>query len=191
MKRFLIVILLSFNLFECSSSNTSNNPDKNKIDSFKSKVSPQYQEKDKLVRDSTPHFLDLSEHSKESYLGYLAGVEKIDSSGPYIIREYISDTLTFDLVFVPKNGNKLSANFDSLRIDKSNNYQNYICIAFVFAMNDPFKMKDYHADNVKYPANVKSYLKEQNHWRFLSESKAKNITALSQYEILCIYASGK
>ncbi len=139
--------------------------------------------------DTIPDFLKLSEDPKvEGYNGYLAGISKSDSSGPYVIREYITDTLSFHLIFASKASNKAIVTFDSIRNDAVNDYANYSCIAFVYPMRDPNKMKNYHDDNVKYPVTVKSYFRKNGSWILLSHSVVKNLMELSEYEIKSIYS---
>lgn len=139
--------------------------------------------------DTLPDFLLLSENAKETGLVYLQGVNKTDSAGPYIVRDFITDTLSFELILYPKNNQK--GNVDILFLDKykMNGYKDFYCYAFIYKMYNPDKMKDYHADNTQYPAFVKSYLKKNGKWNFVSAHKAKNLSELSQYEIDVMYGN--
>jgi hypothetical protein len=108
---------------------------------------------DKNAGERTPDFLALSKTVTSAYKGNLAGVDVSDSSGPFVIKEFFSDTLSFRMIFYPRNGQKDSVDFGSIARAADNNYQDYICFCFVYPMKDPEKMKDYHADNVSYPVD--------------------------------------
>jgi hypothetical protein len=115
--------------------------------------------KDITIRSNPPDFLEISKKAKESFIGYLQGVEKSDSSGPFVIREYISDTLSFALIFSPKQVEKSAVDFKAIRKAAANNYDDYLCLAFVYPMKnvDPAN-KDYHVDTTPYPISIESYL---------------------------------
>lgn len=136
-----------------------------------------------------PDFFALVKNVATAYQGFLQGVSKNDSSGPYIFKEYYSDTLSFQLIFFPKNMDKGSVSFDSIKKAEANNYQDYICFAFTYPMQDPDKMKNYHGINIIFPVSVKAFVKKDEDWKLLSESKVYNLTQLSRYEIKCIYSS--
>jgi hypothetical protein len=133
-----------------------------------------------------PDFLKISKEGEINF-GFLQGVEQNDSSGPYFIKEFITDSLSFRLIFYSKNGNKSTVTFADLREGEANDYKYFICFAFVFPMLDPYKMKNYHDDNTKYPVTVKSYMKKGRNWQFVSNLKVSSISDLSQYEINTIY----
>lgn len=135
-----------------------------------------------------PDFLALSKNENAAYNGFLQGVDRSDSSGPYIYSEYFSDSLSFQLFFVPKYQEKDIITFDSIRRAATSGYRDYFCLAFVYPMQDPDKMEDYHADNVVYPVNVKCYVRKDRIWEFLSESQVIDLTDLSQFKIRCIYS---
>ncbi len=143
--------------------------------------------KDKNKVVSNFDFLGISKKNREANIGFLQGVAKSDSSGPYIIKDIITDTLSFRLLFYPKNDDKSLVNFSNFKRAEDNNYQDYICFAFVYVMVDPYKMKDYHADNVRYPIIVKSFVRKKNDWDFVNSSKIQNQSELSKFEIKSIY----
>ncbi len=126
--------------------------------------------------------------AKESFMGNLQGVKKSDSAGPYVIREFISDTLSFDLIFFPKNVNKNAVDFGGFDKDSVNNYHDYVCFAFVYPMKyvEP-TIANYHSDNTPYPVSVKSYVKRGNTWVFISQQKVRNLAQLSSYKIHTMY----
>jgi len=140
------------------------------------------------ISNAIPDFLLLAKaKNTTAYQGFLQGVEKNDSSGPYYFKEYYGDTLSFQLVYFPKTFDKRLVNYDSIRKAEANNYSDYICFAFVYPMKDPDKMKD-HSDNVTYPVTVTSYVRKNGEWKLLSGSKAGNLTELSKYQTRCIYS---
>lgn len=191
--RNIFFVIVSFIIVEgCANPENSNNivkKDTVEQNSSQSNESKSIEKsKDKSNLEAAPDFLALSKNIDIAYQGYLQGVSKNDSSGPYFFKEYFSDTLSFQLIYFPKNKNRKNVNYDSIKIAEANNYQDYICFAFVYLMLDPDKMKDYHADNVIYPVNVKTYVRKANNWEFLSQSKVKNLRELSQYEIKSIYS---
>ena len=136
-----------------------------------------------------PDFLAIANTVKNASRVYLQGVEKSDSSGPYVIKEFVGDTLSFDLIFYPKNGNKSDVTFEGIKGARMNDYHDFYCFVFVYPMKDPDKMKDYHADNAVYPVVVNSYVRKENSWTFLSQAKARNLSELSEYEIKTLYSS--
>jgi hypothetical protein len=142
--------------------------------------------------NNNPDFLEISKHSTESYIGYLQGVEKSDSSGPFYMREFISDSLSFDLIFFPKNLNKGAVDFVTIKEASVSDYRDFVCFAFVYPMKDvEIGDANYHSDNTPYPVLVKSYIKKEGGWILVSEQKAKNLADLSQYEVNTMYKNLK
>ena len=144
---------------------------------------------DTFVKSNTIDFIELSKNSAESYFGYLAGVEKSDSSGPYVIRQYFSDTLSFQLLFYPKKLEKGQVGFENVEQDATNKYENFECFAFVYRITEPSKMKNYHEDNATYPLVVKSYIRKSRSWKFIAKFEVNNLTELSNSKIKCIYSN--
>ncbi|PZR07017.1 MAG: hypothetical protein DI539_24185, partial [Flavobacterium psychrophilum] len=137
-----------------------------------------------------PDYLALSKNENtESSRGFLQGVNTSDSAGPYIVTDYYSDSLSFQLLYVSRAYEKEAITFDSIQKAELNGYKDFVCYTFVYPMLAPDKMKDYHNDNVTYPVNVKCYVRKVNGWKFLSESKVNDLRELSQYKIKCIYAT--
>lgn len=138
-----------------------------------------------------PDFLGLSNNQTTEYKGYLQGVNKNDSSGPYIFKEYYSDSVSFQLFYLPKHQQKSIVTFDSIKKAKDNDYRDYTLIAFVYPMQDPEKAEDYHEDNVKYPVSVKCYAKREKNWEYVSEQIVRDLTEFSQFQIKCIHSTIK
>lgn len=137
-----------------------------------------------------PDFFTLIKDGKASYWGYLQGVEKSDSSGPYFMSEYFSDTLSFELFYVPEDlSRRDKISFDSIEVARANDFQGYNCYAFVYPMVDPDKAEDYHADNTPYPVVVYSYYREKGSWKELDAATANDLTELSQIRMRAIYAA--
>lgn len=156
-------------------------------------VASQQEDSSRLVKASMiPDFLALSKNENtESSKGFLQGVNTSDSSGPYIITEYYHDSLSFQLIYVSRSYEKEAITFDSIQKAEGNDYRDFLCYSFVYPMQNPYKMEDYHEDNVTYPVNVKCYIRKMNDWEFLSESKVNDLRELSQYKIKCIYSTIK
>ena len=145
---------------------------------------------DTIKRRNIPDFLIISKKAKEATMGYLQGVEKNDSSGPYIVREFISDTLSFDLIFFPKNMNKSFVDFEAIKNAETNDYKDFLCFAFLYTIKTSNNSgKGYHEDNTPYPVVVKSYVKKTSGWEFYSQQEINNLTELSHYEIRTMYAN--
>lgn len=147
---------------------------------------------DNMKKESTtanvPDFLLLAKGTSTTYQGFLQGVNRNDSSGPYLFREYFGDTLSFQIIFIPKSGDKQHSNFDSLKVAETNNYADFNYVVFIYPMHDPDKSKDFHASNEKYPVEIKTFVKRATRWEFLSESKVNNLTEMSRYKIKCIFS---
>ncbi len=164
---------------------------------LKAKDSPvatsQQEDSSRLVKaGKMPDFLTLSKNENtESSKGFLQGVNTSDSSGPYIFTEYYSDSLSFQLIYVSRSYEKDAITFDSIQKAEGNDYRDFICYTFVYPMQNPDKMEDYHKDNVTYPVNVKCYVRKMKNWELLSESKVNDLRELSQYKIKCIYSTIK
>jgi hypothetical protein len=131
-----------------------------------------------------PDFLALSRKVVEASKSYLAGVPNSDSSGPYVIKEYYSDTLSFRILLVLKNRPNSSVEITSL--DSSpNDYQDFIAYAFVYPMLNPDKI-GYHDSNVRYPVTVKTYFRNERTWKFLDSALVKNQIEFGRFEVSCI-----
>ena len=135
-------------------------------------------------------FLKISEDAKESFMGYMGGVEKSDSSGPYVTKEFVSDTLSFELFFFPRKLNKNSVDFTAVKKAKSDNYRDFVCFAFVYPMKNSQNMNDskYHDDNITYPVVIKSYARRGQLWEFVSTFLANDLSELRRYEIKTMYS---
>jgi hypothetical protein len=144
--------------------------------------------KGESISSNVPDFLSLAKGAATTYQGFLQGVDRNDSSGPYLFREYFGDTLSFQIIFIPISGDKQHSNFDSLKVSEANNYANFKCFAFIYPMHDPDKSKDFHASNEKYPVEIRTFVKRGARWEFLSESKVNNLTEMSRYKIKCIFS---
>jgi hypothetical protein len=132
-------------------------------------------------------FLTLVGNSMEAGKYSLQGVTYSDSAGPYVIKQFYSDSLDFDLLFYPKNGDKKVVDFDAVRKGKSNGYKDFICFAFVYPMQNPDSMQDYHADNTTYPVLVKAYARKSTTWNFIAQSKVNSLSEMSEFKIKIIY----
>lgn len=119
---------------------------------------------------------------------FLQGVERSDSSGPYIIKKYYGEPLTYSMIFYPKNIAKDSVKLSMIRTAGLNRYRDFICFAFVYPMKNPSLLKDYHDSNVSYPISIKSYSHSDGKWTYLSEDSVHNVTELSRFEIRSIYS---
>ena len=189
MRILLLLLYIIFFSVACNNTKTPISDTKSKSINSDSVKDISNHELSNSGADQVPDFLAIGKSTSTSYQGYLHGVEKSDSSGPYFFKQYFGDTLTFELIIIPKRGDKKDVKYDSIISAASNNYADYICFAFVYKMKDPDSMRDYHASNVEYPTNVKAYVKKNEKWSFISQSLAKNITQLSKYKIQTIFSN--
>ena len=143
-----------------------------------------------MPSDSVPDFLSFK--MKERSFGIFQNIDRTDSAGPYVHWKYYSDTLSFELIFYPKNISKKLVEFSSFeRKYGQNNYVDFNCFAFVYPMIDPEKDGDYHADNTPYPVTVKAYFRKNGLWNFVSSREVKNMTELSKYRVDVMYSNLK
>ena len=182
MKRILFALVLMSLLYGCSDGETGKTVSKDSA-----AVNSSQAESNQPGNTGAPDFLGLSTNTSKEYKGYLQGVKNSDSSGPYVYKEYYSDTLSFKLFYVPKTQEKSTVTFDSIKKAKENDFADYVLVGFVFPMQDP----DVTNDNVKYPVSVKSYVRKEKNWRYLSEQTVKDLTELTQFQIKTIYSSMK
>lgn len=187
MQRILFGLILLILLYGCSDidSGKINTNDDSRVNS------KQEENNQNTSLLNIPDFLELSKKQTNEYKGNLQGVNKSDSSGPYIFNEYYGDTLSFQLFYLPKYVEKSIINFDSIKKAKDNDYRDFILIVFAYPMQNPDKMEDYHEDNVMYPVNVKYYARKNEKWQYISEQTVKDLTELSQFQIKCIYSALK
>ena len=188
-KAYLTLVYI-FVALACNNPATVNSPEKE--DSIK--PTPRTNEikpgnNAELQQSGIPDFLDLVKNNTEKGRMWLQGVEKSDSTGPYVIEEFFSDTLNFRLLYYPRDGNKAAVDFNTVANGKKNNFKDFICFAFVYPMKNPNTMEDEHAENTKYPVTVKAYVRKETVWNFSSESKVNSLKELSQFEIRSIYAN--
>ena len=174
-KKFHLIILGVF-FSACST-----NPDSENVLS-KSDALPLSKENNS---NNIPDFLKLLDIKSTGYLGYLQGVEKNDSSGPYVFHEYYSDTLSFQLIYIHKSQKKNDISFNSIRTDRKNNYEDFILFAFVYPIKDPDRIEN-DDERMKFPLNVKCYIRMEKNWQFYSKETSQNLTELSQFQIQCI-----
>jgi hypothetical protein len=192
MKKNSLTIIIIYILGSCTSNlnenTTSADSKKNLTDTEDIASAPM--KKDSIVSNNIPNFLELSKKATETTIGNLQGVKKNDSSGPYAIKEVISDSLSFDLILVPKYLKKNLVDFDTLKKGAENNYKDFFCYAFVYPMRkfNPAN-ESYHLDNTTYPVFVKSYFIRKNIWVFISSKEINNLTELSTFKILTIYSN--
>jgi len=141
------------------------------------------------IAHTLPDFLELSKNSGEVMFGFLQGVNKTDSSGPYVRRIFISDTLTFELIFYPKNSRKGDVDLSLFRTKyEKEGFKDFTCFAFIYPIPDRDSVKDYHADNTHYPIEIMSYVLMDNRWAFLSKGVAQDLAGLSRYQIESMYS---
>lgn len=133
-------------------------------------------------------FFKLANETKEVVRGWLQEVNFNDSSGPYVRKEFISDSLSFELIFFPRTIPKDSVTFKMVDTAGKNNYKDFYCFSFVFPMNAQ-TIENYHEDNTPYPVKVKSYILINGEWKLLSTSTANNLKELSSTEIKAMYAN--
>jgi hypothetical protein len=172
----LLVLLIS-----CSNTNNSSHDNVNS-------VSKQEKDTSAEIFHGIPDFLKLVDAKSIGFRGNLQGVENTDSAGPYVCKEYFSDTLSFRLVYVPKYLKKNDITFDSIANAKNNDFEDYVLVSFVYPMKHP----DYVGkgdDQIKYPLTVKTYVRKGNKWELVSKSRVNDLTELSQYQIKCIYSA--
>ncbi len=181
--RFSLLLAISLTFQKCSEQGSSS---LNLADTTIEKSTPNTSE-EAVSLESTPDFISLSNNNNESFLGHLQGVGKNDSSGPYLRRDYFSDSLSFTIIYYPKLLSKDSLLLEDLEIAQSDGFKNFICFAFVFAGQNHKITKSYQADQITYPAQVKSYVRQDLAWQFYSQSTVKNLAELSQYEIETIF----
>jgi|GEM_PF-4717100 len=134
-----------------------------------------------------PDFIKLSKLADEKGKIFLQGVDRSDSSGPYIVIDLALDTISFRLLFYPRSGDKNGTDFKAISEGYANNFKDFICFAFVYKMRTKREMKDEHADPTDYPAAVKAYVKKTDAWEILGEGSANNLSELSRLEINWIY----
>ncbi len=183
-------ILFSFLLFLSGCGQT---PDKSVVpvvskDSATAAASATAASKDTMVgvaesvhQSGIPDFFKLGRvvTGATAVTGYLGGNRKNDLAGPFVKIEYYSDTLSFDLVFYPKNRPKSSVELASIDSAAANGYRDYICFGFVYPMEDP----DLHQDNISFPLTIKAYVRKDDHWEYRSKASAKDFAQLSGFEI--------
>lgn len=187
---FLVTLTI---IFSCTNVNDKNSKDKNTLKKETNKVSvDSINISNTIPKNVIPDFLILSQEATEESFGNLQGVKMSDSAGPYMMRDYVNDSISFTLIFYPKSVEKGKVDFSQIKMKyMQNNYKDFYCFAFVFPFPDPEKVKDYHADNTPYPINVKSYFRQKGSWNFISSRVAKNLTELSTYEIEVMYSNLK
>jgi hypothetical protein len=170
-------------LFSCKSDLKSSNSKTNqntKLDSITKDL------KEKKSNTSFQNFLEISKNVKEIELGFFQGVEKSEASGPFVFKDYFSDSLNFRIVFYPKNHDKYSVNFKKIGEAGINNYKDFICFVFVYSKQKSLNMKDYHEDKISYPVSINSYIRKEINWQFINKGVAQNLSDLSKYEIKII-----
>src|ERR1700722_3337061 len=133
-------------------------------------------------KDTIPDF--LSYKPKERSFGNLQNVNRTDSAGPYVFWNYFSDSMSFQLIFNPRNIPKKEVNFSSFeKVYSQNNYGDFVIFSFSYPRPDPDMAMDYHADNTPYPVIVKSYIYKNSKWQFISQRLARNLAELGQMKI--------
>ena len=189
MKNFAILVILACGVWNCGGSQSPQlkGPDSAATTAVQVSAPPASATS---VRDTIPDFLQLGKRG-QTVQYWFQGVGKSDSSGPYTASEFFSDTLSFELVYYPRNGDKTAVDASTVAKAAANNYTDLICFVFVYPMQDPDKMKDEHADNVNYPVQVKAYVRKGDHWELKSLGVAQDLTALSRFKIRCIYQNIK
>src|SRR5450631_2142157 len=119
MRNLLAGIMLILFISQCTSTKPPDNPI-NKDSSEKSAQEPKNEPSDGFNSQQIPDFLNLLKNSTEGGKFSLQGVSHSDSTGPYILEQFFSDSLDFDLLFYPKNGDKNAVDFDAIEKAKSN-----------------------------------------------------------------------
>jgi hypothetical protein len=148
-------------------------------------------EQSRLIgKDSVPDFIAIAKSQLVSAFGYLTLIPKNDSSGPYVMKKFKSDSINFDLLFYPKKLPKKLVILDSFEETYSKNkFEDFICFAFVYPMITDEKKRDYHDDDAIYPIIVKSYVRKNGRWYYLSSKMINNLKSLSRYKVDIIYSN--
>lgn len=136
---------------------------------------------------NNPDYVTLIQNGCEGSMGYFQGVSQSDSTGPYVKVTNYNGVKSFELFYIPLKYSRQQINSDSFLVSKPNYDEDYLCVAFVYAMANPADQENYQADPTSYPANVKCYTRDGKGWKFFTEAKVKNLTDLSLFQIRSIY----
>lgn len=139
-----------------------------------------------IKNNNVPDFYKLSKNTQETYIGYFQGIEKNDSSAPYIFKDYFSDSLNFRITFCPKNNDKRLYDLEFINKAEENDYQQYSTFVFVYFFKKSTKILKYQDDPIKYPVKVTAYLRKNKSWQILNSYNAINLSELSEFELRTI-----
>jgi hypothetical protein len=132
-------------------------------------------------------FFALLKDSDEASLSKLIGCGESDSTGPYIQKEFISDSLSFSLILFPKKKAHSEVMLEDVVVQKLNNYPDYTSYVFKHRMKAYSHETDYHDDNNIYPGIVEAFKFEDGAWRAISSKKVNSLGELSCFEISILY----
>ena len=109
MREMLVLMMLIFEVVGCSDIRTNKHirvdSAKTEPDSLNTDTQENFPKKFPVAAVKI-NFLGIAKDAEESWFGNLQGVQVSDSSGPYVFKQFISDTLSFQLIFYPKRFKK-------------------------------------------------------------------------------------